>query len=81
MAQVQYQETKVVKTTREIPDHFAHDNSKRGRIVDILVGTGRREDLWRDEKNAVEYAIQDLTDAYDKATKILAVFCEVESAA
>lgn len=76
---VQHSETKVVN--KELPDHFGYDDSKLGRVVDILVGAKRREDLYSDEKRLVEGAAYDLEDAYGKAIKILGVFCDVETAA
>lgn len=71
---VQYTETKTVNVTKDVPDYFAYDDSKRGYVVDILLSAGRRTDIFSDEMNIVEGAIFDLTEAYKKATDIVALF-------
>lgn len=63
-----------VETTKEVPDHFAYDDSRLGRIVDVLLGEGRRTDLYSDEMRNVEGAIYDLEEAYGKAARILNIF-------
>lgn len=72
---IEYKVQKLETIRKDVPDHFGHDDSKRGKIVDILVGERRREDLYGDT-SAVEYAIADLEEAYSKATRILCLFCE-----
>jgi hypothetical protein len=78
--QVSWRKTVVETVTEEVPDHFGSDSSKRGKIVDILIGHERREDLYSDMENVVRGAIYDLTEAYNKATKILCLFCEPKDA-
>lgn len=77
---ISYKEEKIVINYREVPDHFGHDDSKRGQIVDILIGgKGFRNDLFTEDREAIHYAVERLTDAYAKATKILALFCEAKN--
>jgi hypothetical protein len=74
---VSYKAQRIETVTKEVPDHFGHDVSRRGRIVDILLDGNQRDDLYSDQESVVKRAIYDLDSAYDKATKILTIFCEV----
>lgn len=78
---VSYKKTTVQTVTREIPEHFSSDGSLSGRVVDVLLGPPnrktertRRDELFDDDEAVVEAAIRDLTEAYEMAEKIVAIF-------
>jgi len=69
---VSYQES--VTKEQEVPDYFAYDESTRGCIVDVVTGySSLRDDLYSKDKRTVLRAIEELTEAYKKADKILAL--------
>lgn len=74
-----YTKTKLVTETIEIHDWFASDHSRRGLVVDILIGgKGRRDDLYAEDEGTIKAAIDEISRAYEKADKIVMLFSVLE---
>lgn len=76
-----YRKTEVKQVETQVPRYYAYDETKRGRLVDLLMqqahGRRRGEDTIRDDLHSsdgevVERAIGQLASAYSDADEIMA---------